>query len=156
MCPICMRFLESAIHALWECDMTKDVWFGSLKILQKGVLGLVDLIHLMEYLLDWVELQDMEVVLVQAWLIWNQRNQVVHGGQFHDLGWLINRAKELLEKFQIAQEQMGAEQVILPAWDTRQPPSQSVFKLNFDAVFSSCFHNYKLDFINVCLQGIQQ
>ena len=28
--------------------------------------------------------------------------------------------------------------MILPAWDTRQPPSQSVFKLNFDAVvFSS-------------------
>ena len=33
MCPICMRFLESAIHALWECDAAKDVRFGSLKIL---------------------------------------------------------------------------------------------------------------------------
>ena len=80
MSYICIRFSESAIHALWECDAAKDVWFGSLNILQKGVLGLVDLIHLMEYLLDQVELQDMEVVLVQAWLIWNQRNWVVHGG----------------------------------------------------------------------------
>ena len=45
------------------------MWSGSLKILQKGVSGLADLIHLMEYLLDHVELQDMEVMLVQAWLI---------------------------------------------------------------------------------------
>ena len=27
MCPICMRFSESAIHALWECEAAKDVWF---------------------------------------------------------------------------------------------------------------------------------
>ena len=75
------------------------MWSGSLKILQKGVSGLADLIHLMEYLLDHIELQDMEVVFVQAWLIWNQRNWVVHGGKFHDPGWLINRARELLEEF---------------------------------------------------------
>ena len=25
MCPICMRFPESAIHALWECEVAKDV-----------------------------------------------------------------------------------------------------------------------------------
>ena len=104
MCPICTRFSELAIHGFWECEVAKDVWSGSLKILQKGVLGLADLIHLMEYLLDRVEIQDMEVVLVQAWLIWNQRNRVVHGGKFHDPGWSINRTRELLEEFRTAQE----------------------------------------------------
>ena len=38
----------------------------SLKILQKGVSSLADLIHLMKYLLDRVEIQDMEVMLLQA------------------------------------------------------------------------------------------
>ena len=52
MCPICMRFPESVIHALWECEAAKDVWAGSLKILQNGVSGLADFTHLMEYLLD--------------------------------------------------------------------------------------------------------
>ena len=33
ICPISMRFPESAIHALWECEAAKDVWVGSLKIL---------------------------------------------------------------------------------------------------------------------------
>ena len=112
MCPICMRFLELAIHALWECEVAKDVWSGSLKILQKGVSGQANMIHLMEYLLDWVESQDMEVVLVQAWLIWNQRNRVVHGGKFHDLGWSNNRAGEMLEEYHTAQEQMGTKHVM--------------------------------------------
>ena len=99
-----MRFPESAIHALWECEVALVVWAGSLKILQKGASGLADFIHLIEYFLDRVELHDMEEVLVQAWKIWNQRNRVVHGGKFHDPGWLINRAGELLEEFRIAQE----------------------------------------------------
>ena len=91
MCPICMSFPESAIHALWECEAAKDVCASSLKILQKGVSGLADFMHLMEYLLDWIELHDMEEVLVQAWQIWNQRNRVVHGGKFHEPRWLITR-----------------------------------------------------------------
>ena len=95
MCHICMRFPESAIHALWECEVAKDVWAGSLKILQKGVSGLADFTHLMEYLLDRIELHDMEEFLVQAWQIWNQRNWVVYGRKFHDLGWLITQAREL-------------------------------------------------------------
>ena len=45
---------------------------------------MTDVLQLMEYLLDWVESQELEVVLFQEWLIWNQRNRFVHGGKFHD------------------------------------------------------------------------
>ena len=65
MCPICLR-LESVVHALRECDTARDVWVGSLKILQKGGSSMADMLQLMEYLLEWVESQDMEVVLFQA------------------------------------------------------------------------------------------
>ena len=138
MCPICMRFPESVIHALWECEAAKDVWAGSLKILQKGVTSLAGFTHLMEYLLDRLELHDIEKVLVQAWQIWNQRNRVVYGGKFHDPGWLITRARELLEDFRNVQDQMGTNSARQQACDTWQPPPQSIFKLNFDAtIFSS-------------------
>ena len=132
VCPICMRFLESAIHVLWECDAAQDVWAGSLKILQKGVSGMIDVLHLMEYLLDRVESEELEVVLVQAWLIWNQRNRFIHGGKFHDPGWLNNRARDYLEEYRIAIDQMGAEPEMQTNRDTWQPPPHSVFKLNFD------------------------
>ena len=57
--------------------------------------------------MERVESHDLEVVLVQAWLVWNQRNRVVHGGKFHDPSWLNNRAAEFLEEFQIASVLMG-------------------------------------------------
>ncbi|XP_075645764.1 uncharacterized protein LOC142616894 [Castanea sativa] len=127
MCPICLRISESAVHALWECDAAKDVWAGNLKILQKGGSNMADMLQLMNYLLDRVKSQEMEVVIVQAWLIWNQRNRVVHGGKFHDLGWLNNRAREFLEDFWTAIDLMGTE--------------QSIFKINFDAALFSTLNS---------------
>ena len=29
VCPICMRFPESATHVSWECDVAQDVWVGA-------------------------------------------------------------------------------------------------------------------------------
>ena len=57
--------------------------------------------------MEQVESHDMEVVLIQACLIWNQRNRVVHGGKFHDPGWLNNRTTEFLEEFQTTSILMG-------------------------------------------------
>jgi len=45
---------------------------------------MTDMIQLVEYLLDQVPLQELELVLVQARLIWNQRKIFIHGGKFHD------------------------------------------------------------------------
>ena len=118
MCPICLRFPESTIHALWECDVARDVWVGSLKILQKGGSGMANMVQLMEYLLVRFESLDMEVVLVQAWLIWNQRNRVVHGGKFHDSSWLNNRAREFLEEFRTTSDLMELAHKRQPTRDT--------------------------------------
>ncbi|XP_065629483.1 uncharacterized protein LOC136067478 [Quercus suber] len=93
---------------------------------------MADMLQLMEYLMERVESHDMEVVLVQAWLIWNQRNRVVHGGKFHDPGWLNNRATEFLEEFRTALVLMGPVHRGQSLRDTWQPPPPSIFKLNFD------------------------
>ncbi|XP_030969947.1 uncharacterized protein LOC115990240 [Quercus lobata] len=38
MCPICKRFPEATIHALWECGAAQDMWVGcSHHTLQKGL-----------------------------------------------------------------------------------------------------------------------
>ena len=57
----------------------------------------------------------------------------MHGGKFHDLGWLNNRARDYLEEYRDATDQMGAKPEMQKNRDTWQPPPQSVFKLNFDA-----------------------
>ena len=110
MCPICLRFPKSVVHVLWDYGTARDVWAGSLKILQIGGSGMVDMLQLMEYLMEQVESHDLEVVLVQACLIWNQRNQVMHGGKFRDPGWLNNREAKFLEEFRTASVLMGPPQ----------------------------------------------
>ncbi|KAL0004681.1 hypothetical protein SO802_012242 [Lithocarpus litseifolius] len=84
MCPLCFRSQESTIHALWECSAAQDVWHGSARALQKCGTGQTDFTSLLEYLLDQMENIEVELMIVQAWLIWNQRNRVVHGGKFMD------------------------------------------------------------------------
>ena len=50
--------------------------------------------------------------LVQAWLIWNQRNRVVYGGKLLELGWLNRCAAELLEEFQQSQVSLQADAAV--------------------------------------------
>ena len=34
-CPLCMRELETTVHALWDCAAVQDIWAGSVRKLQK-------------------------------------------------------------------------------------------------------------------------
>lgn len=119
------------------------MWTGSIKKLQKCAHGHADVLQLMEYLLDQLDLDEMELFLVQAWLIWNQRSTVVHGGCYHDPVGLNKRAVALMEEYRQSQVHFRtapatqAAGVVLQsdglAWE---PPPSSVFKLNFDvAIF---------------------
>ncbi|XP_075645801.1 uncharacterized protein LOC142616956 [Castanea sativa] len=130
----------------------QDVWAGSVKILQKGCTDQYDLLHLLEYLLDRLSLEEVEVFFTQAWFIWSRRNSVLHGGKFIDPGTLNRRAAEYLQEYKHAQEQLDAEPVMQNSREAWEPPPESAVKLNFDAaVFSevnrtgvgAIIHNYK-------------
>ena len=41
--PICTRFPETVMHVLWDCAAAQDVWAGSVKSLQKGKHGLLNM-----------------------------------------------------------------------------------------------------------------
>ena len=65
----------------------------------------------------------------------------MHGGKFHDPGWLNNRVRELLEEFRTALALMGPTYGRQSTRDTWHPPP-SVFKLNFDAALFSTLNNF--------------
>ena len=112
LCPLSALFKESTIHALWECSAAQDVWHGNVRALQKCGIGLLDFVALLEYLLDRLNKTEVEMFLVQAWLIWNQRNRVVYGGKLLELGWLNRCAAELLEEFQQSQVSLQADAAV--------------------------------------------
>ena len=74
--------------------------------MQKCPLGQQDMLQLFDYLMDRLDLENVELFLVHAWIIWNQRNSVLHGGMLQDLGWLNKHAAEYFEEFKQAQEHL--------------------------------------------------
>ncbi|KAK9989877.1 hypothetical protein SO802_030116 [Lithocarpus litseifolius] len=127
------RFPGSTIHVLWDCGVAVDVWAGSSLRLQKCVHGQADILELMEYLLSRLSVQEMELFLVQAWIIWNQRNKLLHGGKMQDPNTLCRRAVEYLEEYRNSQGNLHADGVGRSVGDVWKPPPNSVFILNFDA-----------------------
>ncbi|XP_075636839.1 uncharacterized protein LOC142609091 [Castanea sativa] len=88
-----------------ECPAAQDIWAGSRIKIQKRHLGQPDMLQLFLYLLDILDMEDVE-------LIW--------------------RAVEYLEEF----KQVQVHLTIPPSQaegNVWRPPSQSLFKLNFDA-----------------------
>ena len=88
--------------------------------------------QLFDVLMHRLEPKEMELFLVQAWMLWNQRNSVIHGGKIKDPEWLNTRAEEWLEENAQVQEQLA----IIPremGGNVWCPPPHPFFKLNFDA-----------------------
>lgn len=124
-------FMPSGIVGL-----AQDVWARSLPMLQKSSTIYFDFRHLFECLLDRLSTPELELFPVQAWLIWNQRNVIVHGGQIKDPRWLNKRAAEYLKDCKKAQENLAIASTV-SSRNVWQPPPPDVYKLNFDvAIFS--------------------
>ncbi|XP_023921139.2 uncharacterized protein LOC112032606 [Quercus suber] len=132
VCELCNQGSESGLHVLWECEVAKDVWAGSMGRLQKSVCGQTDFSHLFVILLDRLSREELETFMVQCWLIWNQWNSVLHGGKLQDPSKLIQRAADLLNEFNEAQEQLHISSLIhlVRQWE---PLVGLSYKVNVDA-----------------------
>ena len=107
MCHCCISLPKSIVHTIWECGAAQDVWAGSSINLQKCSTNQCDVIQLFEFLFDRLFDADFELFLVQSWLIWNQRNKVVHGRQMMDPRWLNKRAMDYLDEYKKSQVQLA-------------------------------------------------
>lgn len=83
-CGLCRCDIELVLHILWECGVAQDVWASSKIGLQKRVRSQGNMLQLLEDLLDKLSGEELELFLVQCWIIWNQRNTVLHGGSLQD------------------------------------------------------------------------
>lgn len=77
---------KTSLHALWECGVVQNVWAGSVLCLQKVRQEQEDMLQLTRFMMDRLSLDDLQLFLVQAWLIWHQRNTVIHFGKLEDPG----------------------------------------------------------------------
>ena len=60
--------------------MAQDLWAGYRVCLQECSMTQMDMLQLVEDLMDRQTMDEFELFLVQCWIIWNQRNSILHGG----------------------------------------------------------------------------
>ena len=90
------------------------------------------MVQLVEELHGRLTNKELELFWVQCWLIWNQRNSILHGGAIQDPGRLNQRAKDYLEEVKAAQVQLRITVNTAPV-QSWKPPVGMLYKLNFDA-----------------------
>ena len=79
-CEFCQRCSETIIHVLWDCGGAQDVWVGSVARIQKSGGQVDDFLQLFQVMMAKLSMEELEIFMVQSWLIWHRRNTVVHGG----------------------------------------------------------------------------
>ena len=67
------------------------------------------MLHLMEEFMERLTLEEFELFWTQVWIVWNQCNNLLHGGKMKIPSSLNKRAEEYIEDFKYAQTQLNAQ-----------------------------------------------
>ena len=77
MCPICGQEDESICHALFRCNIAKEVWSWWKECPIKIYAENQDFSDIALGLLYARTIRDLEIMVVTTWAIWYNRNQCV-------------------------------------------------------------------------------
>ena len=131
ICDRCRDGIEDGIHAIWGCQMVKQVWW--------------ELENCREYLNDkFASFHDLlQGILVQknpklaelfafiGWSTWHERNVRRVGSPSLPMEKIYRDAVERMKEFHFVQEE-PRNQIMVPHLTHWLPPSPSVYKVNFD------------------------
>ena len=118
------------MHAIRDCSCVEQVWRAFGILVEDRLWAVVKGADWLQQVWD-LDVELIEMVVTIAWLLWFERNAVVHGKSSWFAGGIIDRAEYLLHEFKAANatmQQEGSAQI--QNW---QPPPIGKFKINFDA-----------------------
>ena len=107
---------ESSRHALWSCRTAEVVWCGTRLKLPFFRVPPSDFIEIK----NRCERVNWELFATTIWELWNNRNQVRHGGQCKSYEVIVKEAAEYLNEYQVAN--MCAKHSTIPEPVTWRPP----------------------------------
>lgn len=108
LCPISGLENETIGHILWSCPSTMDVWMECVLEIHKCTTSGDDFIHIVEKLMDRLNLDQMQRMATLARLIWLRRNSVIFVGNFWAQG-LFSADQRNKCKLIIMQQREGME-----------------------------------------------
>uniref|UniRef100_A0A5B7CH51 Reverse transcriptase zinc-binding domain-containing protein n=1 Tax=Davidia involucrata TaxID=16924 RepID=A0A5B7CH51_DAVIN len=132
-CCLCGGRAETSLHLFLHCPWTQLVWEHS-KISLPREKCFIDCRHMLEFICNEMDGDDIDVCCVMLWLIWGHRNAVRHGNKGRDPLQIHLSAKSYVRDFRDAQQQLDVEvhvqvSVSPSIWS---PHSVGFFKLNTD------------------------
>ena len=143
-CPGCTKDVESVGHILWSCPVANDVWVESQLRLHKWDHYISSFFDLMVVVQSRLSLEEVEFFSCVAYFLWRQRNAWVHERMACNPMAVVQRAVVLLRDYKSSCTVGDRSHVVVPrrsdlaaAQAKRDPPSEGVFKVNWDFLVDS-------------------
>lgn len=70
MCSCCWREEETMVHVLWSCLVAQDLWGSGYMIFQKCAFTGDGIMQFMEFYLDRLKIEELNLMAVIARRIW--------------------------------------------------------------------------------------
>ena len=90
---------ETLEHILWCCPSAMDVWTECSIKFQKYSFAPISFIHLLEILMERLDVKELQFFAVVARQLWLRGNSFVFGSDFHSPSRVICLAKEQMQAF---------------------------------------------------------
>ncbi|KAK9987796.1 hypothetical protein SO802_028035 [Lithocarpus litseifolius] len=126
-CDLC-GLEETLGHALWSCKMAANVWNGTrlkLPFFQDPPRDFIDIVWEIKKRDSGV---NWELFAITVWGLWNNRNQVRHGGQCKSHEMIVKEATEFLREYQGVNK--PTENTFAPDASAWKPPKPGWYKVN--------------------------
>ena len=132
-CKACLVAEEDTLHAIWNCEKLRHIWFPYFSWAQIELPQFLDVQELISLVGQRIE--KLELFAVVAWFIWNHRNKL----RLNEKGLASDRI------LQVAMSYLSNFQVKIPKAVSKppkghirwRPPTGERYKTNYDgAVFS--------------------
>lgn len=135
MCPVCGFQMENVLHSLTACPAAAVAWFMCPLGLHAEEVGGESFFHWFQSLCNKLNREQLCIVAMIAWGVWNGRNASIHGGGSTKPEDNVQFSLRLLGDFQRARENnanMGCGQSSASTRRWAAPPPGTL-KINTDA-----------------------
>ena len=133
-CFQCSLKAESSLHALWECEVFRQVWDTDFSWINRQIMATGSFENLLEVVYE--KPHQLEVFAVMAWFLWMRRNKLRVKEDVIPLNQVVLEAKRFLSLHNPGR----TPKLKLPRPTTTvnwRPPNRCEYKTNFDgAMFS--------------------
>ncbi|KAG6626610.1 hypothetical protein CIPAW_15G062400 [Carya illinoinensis] len=148
-CPTCSRGEETALHVLWDCPASVDVWGEGCSPVKKWRRNYADFRTLWFDFQSKLEEGKLHIVTEVLYGLWKRRNEAVFEGKFKGPSVIFQLALQEVEATKLAQEKLRESQASLTAvtrtlW---RPPRMDYMKVNVDATMDKNMGRMGIDIV---------